>query len=283
MQKPLISIVTVTYNLIKAGREETFRQCLESIHNQSYENIEHLVIDGASSDGTLEIIKEYAAKGWIKYISEPDTGIYDAMNKGYRMAKGDYIGILNSDDYYHDLDGIRKIAEELEKTKADYCYGAITFLDEEKDVKWVWQTKLKDILVGMSIMQPTMFIKKHIYSEMQGYDTNFKVAADYDFILRMVLSGKYTPTKIATPFITFRRGGISEGIDGSSQEVYNVFIKNYQPLLSNPIDLTYISTKKHLPLALQRTLFFNTNLSRTILFRQTVRWIKYLLKPQKNT
>ena len=92
---PKVTVVTATYNLIKDGREKFFRQCVESIHNQTYKNIEHLVIDGASKDGTIDLIKEYADKGWIKYVSEPDKGMCDAMNKGIKIATGEYVAILN--------------------------------------------------------------------------------------------------------------------------------------------------------------------------------------------
>ena len=98
--KPLVTVVTITFNLIKAGREKTFRQSLESIHNQTYKNIEHIIIDGASQDGTIELLEEYAQKGWIKYYSESDTGIYNAFNKGIDRANGEYIVFVNSDDFY---------------------------------------------------------------------------------------------------------------------------------------------------------------------------------------
>ena len=92
---PKVTIVTVVYNLIENGREQYFRQCLESVHKQLYQNIEHIVIDGASNDGTIDLLEEYNKKGWIKYYSEPDTGIYDAMNKGIEKATGKYIVFLN--------------------------------------------------------------------------------------------------------------------------------------------------------------------------------------------
>ena len=248
MQKPLISIVTVTYNLIKAGREATFRQCLESIHNQSYENIEHLVIDGASSDGTLEIIKEYAAKGWIKYISEPDTGIYDAMNKGYRMAKGDYIGILNSDDYYHDLDGIRKIVEELEKSGADYVYSGVMREDQEKEHFEKYTPRFKKLLLGMYIPHPSLFIKRRIFQDNGCYDTSFKIAGDFDFTLRMFLTGKYKGAELKGEFMTFLTGGASEvSIKDTIAEVKKVYQKNYQPLSAKPLDLDEILSLNALP------------------------------------
>lgn len=115
MKQPLITIVTITYNLIKAGREQTFRQCVESVHNQTYKNIEHIIIDGASNDGSLDLIKEYEDKGWIKCYSEPDKGIFDAMNKGIRLAKGVYVNFLNTDDYFHDINGVENSVKKVNR------------------------------------------------------------------------------------------------------------------------------------------------------------------------
>ena len=100
MKKPKVTVITATYNLIKNGREKSFRQCVESVHHQTYKNIEHLIIDGASTDGTLELIAEYEKKGWLRCVSEPDKGMADAMNKGIQKASGEYVIILISDDYY---------------------------------------------------------------------------------------------------------------------------------------------------------------------------------------
>lgn len=97
---PLVTVITATYNLIENKRAKFIIQCLESVHNQHYSNIEHIVIDGASNDGTLSLLREYESQGWIKLFSEPDAGIYDAMNKGILKASGKYISILNSDDFF---------------------------------------------------------------------------------------------------------------------------------------------------------------------------------------
>ena len=121
--QPKVTIVTITYNLLEANREKTFRQCVESVHNQTYENIEHIVIDGASNDGTIELLKEYADKNWLTYYSEPDTSIYNAMNKGLAKATGEYITFLNSDDFYHNLEGISKTVKTIVNSNADFVYS----------------------------------------------------------------------------------------------------------------------------------------------------------------
>jgi glycosyltransferase involved in cell wall biosynthesis len=97
-----VTVITVSYNLIENDREETFNDCLKSVHSQTHKNIEHIVIDGASTDGTIDLIKKYADKGWITYLSEPDRGVYDAMTKGVNLAKGEYIYFLNTDDKFFD-------------------------------------------------------------------------------------------------------------------------------------------------------------------------------------
>ena len=114
----LITIITATHNLISNGREKTFRQCVESIHQENQGQIEHLVIDGGSTDGSVRILDEYAKKGWLKYISEPDNGIYDAMNKGVRLAQSEYVWFINSDDYI--LNGsVNTILEQADFGKVD--------------------------------------------------------------------------------------------------------------------------------------------------------------------
>ena len=120
----IVTVITTTFNLVKNGRVDFFKQCVESVHSQDYQYIEHLVIDGASSDGSLEIIREYEQKGWLTCISEPDKGIYDAMNKGIRLAKGKYIAFLNSDDFWHDSHGVSESVKALEANQASMAYDA---------------------------------------------------------------------------------------------------------------------------------------------------------------
>ena len=132
MKKPKVTVITVTLNLIKNGREKIFRQCVESVHRQTYKNIEHLIIDGASTDGTLELIAEYEKKGWLRCVSEPDKGMADAMNKGIKNATGEYIAILNSDDYYI-LDAIEVSVEKLLSAGADYTSSSSAkIMNDEK-------------------------------------------------------------------------------------------------------------------------------------------------------
>ena len=139
IEKPLVSIITVCYNLVSGGRVPHFKQCITSVLEQTYTNIEHIVIDGGSQDGTVELLKsiieqtEKTKPGTLRYISEPDNGIYDAMNKGINVAKGKYIAFLNSDDFWHETNGVELSVAALESSNAAFSYAPRTVVSESGD------------------------------------------------------------------------------------------------------------------------------------------------------
>lgn len=223
-EKPLVTIVTITLDLLKAGREKYFRQNLKSVHDQTYKNIEHIIIDGASTDGTVDLIKEYADKGWIKYISEPDTGLYDAMNKGIRLAKGKYVAFLNSDDFYHNLNAVKLSVEALEREQADFSYAGYLTLDD-KEEKQIVGGAVETFIYTMPFGHPTMFTKTSVLRAVNGFNESYKVAADYDLIIRMILrdcKGAYLNTDI----VSYRLGGICCMQDYSG-EIEQIYLDNY--------------------------------------------------------
>lgn len=207
MNKPLVTVVTITYNLIKGGRENFVRQMIESVKNQTYSNVEHLIIDGASTDGTLEIFKDYPH---LRVFSEPDKGIYDAFNKGVQKASGKYIAFLNSDDFWHDNRAIESSVELLEKHNADYSYAPCNYLDENDKFMGFLYPSVETFFVRMPFSHQTMFTR----TDLVNFDTKYKSSADYDFILRLILSGAngvYNPLN----FTSYRYIGFSSGIDDS--------------------------------------------------------------------
>jgi len=234
MKNIKITIITITYNLKKAGRENTFRQCVESVHNQTYKNIEHIIVDGASTDGSLDLIKEYAKKGWITYISEPDSGVYDAMNKGLKLATGDYIAFLNSDDYYHDTSGIQAVVDTFLSSKADFCYGTCNFVTESGDFYGVSKPVIGSFYAHMPFSHQTLFVDTDLMRKIGGFDSdNFKNAGDYDFIIRLCLSGA-TSCECSLNFVSYRMGGLSElKHDEGQAECIKSFIKNYRNFCSD--------------------------------------------------
>ncbi len=233
-KKPLVTIITITFNLINAGREKYFRQCLESVHDQSYENIEHIVIDGASSDGTIELIREYADRGWIKYISEKDSGIYDAMNKSIKLANGKYLAFLNSDDYYNDKEGVLYSIKALEDNGADFSYASVNMINEDgsklnqKHPHCV--PKVSDVFFVMPFCHQTMFTRRDVIIKEGMFDENFKSAGDYEFVIRLCLKN-YKCIFVEKKFVTFRWGGFSVSNNALSiNEVAAAYYKNYSKL-----------------------------------------------------
>lgn len=227
-----LSIITITYN-----SEKTLRDTINSVLKQTYQNIEYLIIDGASKDNTIAIIKEYEPlfKGRMKWISEPDKGIYDAMNKGICMATGDIIGILNSDDLYMDNNVLENIAHAFNQTKVDAVYGNLLFVEENNTNKIVrtWkgsQHNPGEFLKGWHPAHPTFYVKKEIYEKYGVFDTSFDVSADFELMLRFIEKHQISNYYLDRYFIKMRMGGESTGsikkiIEGN-KNVLRAFKKN---------------------------------------------------------
>ena len=213
---PLVTVITATYNLIENKRAKFIIQCLGSVHNQHYSNIEHIVIDGASNDGTLSLLKEYESQGWIKLFSEPDAGIYDAMNKGILKANGKYISILNSDDFFHDPEGIAISVKLLEENDADYSYADARVL-KKSGRKFQWKGDLSKLLVGEHYCHQTMLVKTEVLRDMGGFDLSYRVSADSDLMIRLYALG-YKHQYVPHCFVTYRYGGYSFHYDAQSRK-----------------------------------------------------------------
>ena len=214
---PLISIITVVYN--DAGNIE---QTIQSVIGQPYQQKEYIIIDGGSTDGTVEIIKKYESH--LSYwISEPDKGIYDAMNKGIDRAKGELIGIINSGDWYEE-NIFNTIAKNYLATGSQQViHGLIrNFLDEE--FYSMVGNSIRRLRYDM-IQHPTCFIPLMLYKTYGTYDLNYKYSADYDLILRYVDQGiKFC--FIEEPIVNFRLGGISSTAQ-AEKEMYKVRVKHH--------------------------------------------------------
>jgi len=203
-----ISIITVSFNSVI-----TIRDTIESIVNQDYNNIEYIVIDAGSKDGTLDIIKEYEDHISF-YISEDDNGIYDGMNKGIAAATGDIIGILNSDDFYPNSFVISNVSRTFEKEGCDAVYGDLVyvkFFDIDKIFRY-WQSgeyTVKKIKNGWMLPHPTFFVKKKLYEKYGYYNTDLKMAADYEMILKLLYKYNIKVFYIPMILVKMRMGGAS--------------------------------------------------------------------------
>lgn len=230
-----ISIITITYNSAK-----TLPRALESVRSQTYGDIEHIIIDGASTDGTVEIIKNYS-KGpsdkvpstkEVRWVSEPDGGIYDALNKGIRMATGDVIGFLHSDDVLYSPDSIGQIAAAFESTKADVVYGDLQYCNGDK-VTRRWRSnafKPSSLKFGWMPPHPTLYVRREVYEQVGEYDSWFRISADYDMILRIFTAG-YKTHYIPQVLVSMETGGASnrdaKARLSKTQEDYFVLKKNH--------------------------------------------------------
>jgi glycosyltransferase involved in cell wall biosynthesis len=235
---PIISVITVCRNSI-----ETIQQTFDSILVQEYPNIEYIVIDGVSSDGTLEIIGNYQYKFQekgiaFKWISEPDNGIYDAMNKGISMVQGDMVGILNSDDYF-ESDTLQLIAKtSIANPDIGIFYGFLRVLFDNEEIliyRYRYERYLLNLQTGIysASQHPTCFVRRQVYGQIGGFDLQFRVAADHDFLIRaMQAEIKFMP--IDAVLSNFRSGGVADQMSDYDRhkQRYDVFYKN--GLLSDP-------------------------------------------------
>ena len=220
-----ISLITVSYN-----SDITIKNTLESVLKQSYDNYEYIIIDGKSTDNTLNIIKDYDNKfnGKLKYISESDKGIYDAMNKGIKMASGDIIGILNSDDILAHNNVFKNIVENIKNN--DGIYSNLLMLDENLQKPYrLFQSKKISKKFGWHMPHPTLYLKKEVYQKYGNYNINYKIAADLDFMLRIINSD--LKIKYYNDFFVYMRsGGVStnglKGYINNFKESYKILKKN---------------------------------------------------------
>jgi len=207
-----ISLITVCYN-----SEKYIKNTIESVLNQSYKNIEYIIIDGNSKDHTIDIIKSYesAFKDRLKWISETDRGIYDAMNKGIQMAAGDIVGILNSDDFYISNDAIKEVVQCFEDNEVDSLYAQLYCVLPRNINKIVRDCTYKDckkidFFWGWHPPHPAFFVKKSVYSKLGLFDNSFEIAADYDIMLRFFLKGNISTIYLRRYIMKMRVGGISQ-------------------------------------------------------------------------
>lgn len=206
-----ISIITATYN---SGR--TVKDTFESILKQTYRDFELLVIDGASTDNTLDIIKAYEPQfnGRMRYVSEPDNGIYSAMNKGIAMATGNVVGILNSDDFYTSDDVLEKVALVMENPDIDAVYGDIHYVDNSdltKPVRYYSSRAFRRSWMRLGFMpaHPSFYCRKEVYEKYGYFDCGYKVAADFENLLRLIFVHHIRTQYIPMDFVTMRTGGAS--------------------------------------------------------------------------
>ncbi|HET6253688.1 MAG TPA: glycosyltransferase family 2 protein [Puia sp.] len=208
-----ISVITATYN-----SAATVRDTLTSISGQDYPDIEHIIVDGRSADGTLEIVAGFPHVR--KVISEKDKGIYDAMNKGIRLATGDVIGILNSDDIYTDQSVLSAVAKAFDDPAVMTVYADLQYVhpDNPDRIKRTWITgpfRRKSFYYGWMPPHPTFFVRKEVYERAGVFNTHLRSAADYELMLRILLKHGISAYYIPRVIVKMRAGGVSNASMGN--------------------------------------------------------------------
>lgn len=205
-----ISLITVTFN-----SAATLRDTIESVLSQTYADIEYIVVDGLSKDDTVRIVKEYEPKfgGRMRWVSERDSGLYDAMNKGIRMATGDVVGILNSDDFFTHNNVIELVAKEFTDA-VDAIYGDIHFVKPDnlnKCVRYYSSKIFRPALMryGMMPAHPSFYCRKNCFSRFGFYKTDYKIGADFELLCRFLVINRIKAKYLPLDIVTMRMGGVS--------------------------------------------------------------------------
>jgi glycosyltransferase involved in cell wall biosynthesis len=201
-----ITVITVCFN-----SAAHIADALRSVDEQSWRDIEHLVIDGGSTDGTLNIIEAHA-RAWRHVVSGPDRGIYDAMNKGLAMARGEVIGFINSDDFYACADALAGMAKVFENPSVDACWGDLCYVRQYRPDQVVRYWRSSAFAPGLFRRgwvppHPTMFIRKHIYDAHGGFDISYRLAADFELMARMLEVHRVRARYLPEVVVNMRMGG----------------------------------------------------------------------------
>lgn len=203
-----VSIITVVLN-----NAPYIEDCIQSVIGQNYQNYEYIIIDGGSTDGTVDIVKKYN-RYISKWISEPDQGMYDAMNKGIKLASGDVIGMLNADDWYTDSDVISIVAEEFEVKNVDSIFADLVFVKREHPQKILRYCdsslfKAERFAYGWMPAHPTFFVKRIFYEKYGLFKTDYHIAADFELLARMLGNRKISYSYLPAIIVKMRTGGLS--------------------------------------------------------------------------
>ena len=222
-----VSIITVCYN-----SESTIEDTLQSVANQSYTNVEHLVIDGASTDNTVELTRRYKTK----VTTEPDKGIYDAMNKGIKLASGDVIGTLNADDFYIDNTVLNNVAKVFKDASVEACFADLVYVSQDGTNKIVRYWKSQDYTrelfkSGWMPAHPTFFARRNVYEKYGLFDLSYKIAADFELLFRLIEQNKIKTKYIPKVMVKMRLGGTTNkslsNVIAQNKEIITILKKQY--------------------------------------------------------
>lgn len=232
-----VSLITVVYNA-----EKYIEDCIKSVIAQTYQNIEYIIVDGASTDNTLSIVDQYKSK-ITHLVSEKDKGIYDAINKGLSLSTGQIVGVLNADDMLASADIIAEIVKCFEIQQSDAVYGNLNYVNSEDTSKitrkWISkQFAKKDIEIGWMPAHPTFYVKRELFEKYGNYSLDFGTAADYELMIRFLYHSQVNATFLDQLIVKMRVGGVS---NSSLKQRYLAFKNDYAAIKENQIPYAFIT------------------------------------------
>ncbi len=221
-----ISVITVCLN-----SAATIRDTIESVLAQDHPNIEHIVVDGASRDGTMEIVRSYGDR-IARVVSERDRGMYDSANKGLRMATGDVVGMLNSDDWYASTDVLSTMAREFARGDVEAVHGDLDFVDPRDTARITRRFRSRpfvpgDFRAGWHPAHPTFYVKREILLEIGGFDEQYRIASDVDLMMRVLEVRRARSVYIPRVLVMMREGGLS---NGSLKRIWRANVECYRSM-----------------------------------------------------
>lgn len=244
-----ISVITATWN-----SAATVRHTMESVLAQTHSDIEHIIVDGGSRDATMDIVRELEPRygGRLRYVSERDRGIYDAMNKSLRMATGDVVGILNSDDFYSSPGVLERVARALDEEDIDAVYGDIHYVscaDIDRCVRYYsgayfhrWM-----MLLGYQPAHPSFYCRREMYERFGGFDLQLRIASDFDNMLRLIYRHRIRLRYLPMDFVTMREGGASTS---GLKSHWHILLDHYRSYTKNRLPAGWLLDPLRYPLKL---------------------------------
>ncbi len=223
---------------------------IESVISQTYKNIEYIIVDGASTDGSLDVIKEYAQKysSIIKYISEPDNGVYSAINKGIKMSSGDVVGLLHGNDFFSSTNIVAKVAKVFEDSSIPFVYGDVKYVKGKRDtvVRYYSASQFTEklLLQGIAPPHPSLYMRRELFEKCGLYKEDYLIGADFDMFLRLIVGNKLKGRYLSLDMVTMTTGGLS------TQIYHQIFTNNrekYRALKENSCNVSvYMLIKRYL-------------------------------------
>lgn len=226
---PLVSIITPTYNIVEQGHADEFNLMVSLLELQTYPRIEHIVVDGASTDETIELLKDYKNKGYLNFYTEKDNGKFHALNKGAMRAKGKYVAFISCDDFYHDITAIYDAVNLLEAENADFVFSP-AYCRHPEGYTFLFMPAMFNAFQVMPCARQGMIFKRSIFEEERYFDEKFRLMSDLDFIIRILLK-KRRGVFFDTNFTTYKLGEKSyQDEDQCVNETKLIYHKNFRTL-----------------------------------------------------